>query len=445
MIYRLVLVIIVMVAFVGSFVPTEVESQGPFEIPGFRVPEPQLCIGRPPGCGCGVTSACIAGQWRCIFPEEVCNGRDDDCDGLIDEGDNSLCDDGLSCTEDLCTEIIGGGFSPSSGRFEVPEFNVGCVHNPVHSICDDGARCTVDLCAPQGEFGFSGPDIRGCVSRVRHEFCDDKCDCTGVETCDPVRAGVTPFTPGTGCVDGVAECNFDGDMCTGEPCCESSAECLARMPPELRSFQEGACETFEEFGIGRTITSRSGAQIFCPDFSTPLNCDDGNPCTRDSCDPASGCLHSNVDDGTFIGLQDLGCTRKVCINGQVHFEKNTDQESISCEFTIEGRHCRDNTCSPLVPPNPLAVPLTLGTRWTCRSPAESTLRGRCSDGVFCNGEERCLPYPFVFGPAVPGFVPSMQGCAPGEPINCDDGLSCNTDTCDEVNDRCINTPCPEPF
>ena len=50
---------------------------------------------------------------------------------------------------------------------------------------------------------------------------------------------------------------------------------------------------------------------------------------------------------------------------------------------------------------------------------------RCDDGRFCNGPNWCDP---VFG------------CANGVDPNCDDGVGCTTDACDEAADRCVSTP-----
>ncbi len=47
----------------------------------------------------------------------------------------------------------------------------------------------------------------------------------------------------------------------------------------------------------------------------------------------------------------------------------------------------------------------------------------CSDDVFCNGEERCV---------------ADIGCLPGEPPSCDDGISCTADSCDAGADACAN-------
>jgi len=56
----------------------------------------------------------------------------------------------------------------------------------------------------------------------------------------------------------------------------------------------------------------------------------------------------------------------------------------------------------------------------CTSDAE------CSDGAFCNGDETC---------DIPTGV-----CLPGTPIDCNDGVSCTADSCNEATDSCDNDP-----
>jgi len=50
----------------------------------------------------------------------------------------------------------------------------------------------------------------------------------------------------------------------------------------------------------------------------PLNCDDGNACLTDGCDPMSGCTHvSNTDtcsDGNACTANDM-CASGTCIGG----------------------------------------------------------------------------------------------------------------------------------
>jgi hypothetical protein len=49
----------------------------------------------------------------------------------------------------------------------------------------------------------------------------------------------------------------------------------------------------------------------------------------------------------------------------------------------------------------------------------------CSDGAYCNGEER---------------VPSSGGCVAGQAPICEDGFACTADSCDETNDTCAHQP-----
>ncbi|MEC9072636.1 MAG: hypothetical protein VX938_09670, partial [Myxococcota bacterium] len=81
---------------------------------------------------------------------EICNGIDDDCDGVID-GD--LCDDGNPCTTDLC-EGEGGCVNQPLDQGECLDGDACtqgdhceagvCVGAPVP--CDDGNGCTDDAC-----------------------------------------------------------------------------------------------------------------------------------------------------------------------------------------------------------------------------------------------------------------------------------------------------------
>jgi hypothetical protein len=57
---------------------------------------------------------------------EVCNGLDDDCDTVTDNGGDALCDDAIFCTDDTCDGLAG------------------CGH--VTAPCGDANACTADTC-----------------------------------------------------------------------------------------------------------------------------------------------------------------------------------------------------------------------------------------------------------------------------------------------------------
>ena len=76
----------------------------------------------------------------------------------------------------------------------------------------------------------------------------------------------------------------------------------------------------------------------------PVDCDDHNPCTDDSCDPASGCVHSNnaaiCDDGNQCTTGDV-CGGGVC-------KGTTVPNGTACDDgdpQTSGDHCQDGVCA----------------------------------------------------------------------------------------------------
>ena len=127
---------------------------------------------------------------------------------------------------------------------------------------------------------------------------------------------------------------------------------------------------------------------------TSVDCDDGDPCTVDTCDPASGCVHTPVDcdDGD-------PCTVDTCdpISGCVH-------TPIDCD---DGDPCTVDTCDPV-------------TGGCVHTPVD------CDDGDSCT---------------VDTCDPATGGCV-HTPVDCDDGDPNTVDTCDP-NQGCIHTPINE--
>lgn len=65
----------------------------------------------------------VCGIWGQVVTPEVCNGVDDDCDTFVDECPS----DGIACTVEAC-----------SGS--------ACASTPQDALCDDGLGCTNDVC-----------------------------------------------------------------------------------------------------------------------------------------------------------------------------------------------------------------------------------------------------------------------------------------------------------
>ncbi|MDB4930071.1 MAG: Tryptophan synthase alpha chain, partial [Myxococcaceae bacterium] len=62
-------------------------------------------------------------------------------------------------------------------------------------------------------------------------------------------------------------------------------------------------------GQGGTTPGQSRADAGTPptDLCVGVSCDDSNPCTTDSCDPASGCAHADAADGTVVDATPTSC------------------------------------------------------------------------------------------------------------------------------------------
>jgi subtilisin-like proprotein convertase family protein len=85
-----------------------------------------------------------------------------------------------------------------------------------------------------------------------------------------------------------------------------------------------------------TIRMATGSGDPC--VHTPHNCDDGNPCTVDSCDPASGCVHTPIscDDGQICTVDACDPATGLCTH-----------TGLSCD---DGNACTADTCIQALAP-----------------------------------------------------------------------------------------------
>jgi hypothetical protein len=138
-----------------------------------------------------------------------------------------------------------------------------------------------------------------------------------------------------------------------------------------------------------------------------VNCDDGNPCTVDSCGP-DGCIHApvNCDDGNPCTVDSCGP------NGCVHVAVNCD----------DGNPCTVDSCGPN----------------GCVHVAVN-----CDDGNPCTvdscGPNGCVHVAVNCDDANPCTVDSCSenGCVHA-PVNCDDANPCTVDSCSE--NGCVHAP-----
>jgi hypothetical protein len=286
-------------------------------------------------CGeCTIPADCVPSFSRCVTttctPDRCCT------DVPVD------CDDHLACTIDTCSEALGcqhadacDDGNPCNGAETCLQFGTGhlCLEG-VPLDCDDRDACTVDQCRPSG-----------CAHDTLD--CDDHDPCT-VDGCDHATGCTHAVIPG---------------------CCTTDAAC--RTDPCL---QDATCTAG---------TCRGGV---------PVDCDDGDACTDDACDPARGCVHTPIgcNDGDACTRDAcdpaIGCTHAAvsgCCNG------DADCRGDPC---IAGRSCASHSC---VGGSPV----------------------RCDDGDPCTSD-RCVPNVGCATDSVTGPAAARCVCDRASPASC---------------------------
>jgi len=258
----------------------------------------------------------------------------------------------------ICQDQRPGG--PCSGDSGGPAFLMRSGREYVAGVTSYGDEdclffgCSVKVDAYQGwiDAFVSGQIGSDCEvpGDCRSGFCQDGVCCDG--PCDgPCQACTTPgalgectrLADGTGCPDGLI-CNGDetcqaGVCVTGDPpACEDGDPCTAG------ACTEGIGCTFEPLADGTPCpdddvcdganTCRAGA---CTRGRAP-DCDDGDPCSRDDCDPVGGCFSEPLAEGSQCGQGACGPAR--CLAGVC-----TPSDPPECD---DADPCTRDYCDPRV-------------------------------------------------------------------------------------------------
>jgi len=350
-------------------------------------------------------------------------GEDDPClgSGVCEDGQCTgggvSCDDGNPCTDDSC--VVGVGCTHASNHDPCEDGDPctlgdqcrdgACVTGYLSMDCYDGNPCTLDSCTPEG-----------CENRPASGLCEDGDLCTEGDHCE-----------GGECIPGPPLVCDDGNDCTTDwceswygcrhglvenPCCIGGVHVCNDFNPCTSDDcdpQTGACSHTPITG-----PCNDGNRCTGPDTCTeggkcvgpPLSCDDHNPCTSDSCDPAKGCVYQPLvgpcDDGSACTTGDQ------CVAGQCK------GQAVSCD---DHNPCTKDTCDPAS---------------GCRN---EPFTGPCNDGNACTTNDVCA-----------------GGACAGVPVDCSDANPCTADSChpamgcqhvpvagacDDHNDCTVNDHC----
>ena len=180
---------------------------------------------------------------------EVCNGVDENCDGVADEAGGSLCSDGDDCTLDVC----GGA--------------AGCSHPaaPDGTPCSDGNACTITDSCQAGACvgGASAPDGTSC---------SDGQACTSGETCQAgVCSGGAPNQPPSISVSlSPATLGSNHKMIAIHATVAAQDACGAPLSALLASIVSNEPDDAPGPSDGHTVNDIQGASLGTADFDFQL-------------------------------------------------------------------------------------------------------------------------------------------------------------------------------
>lgn len=380
---------------------------------------------------------------------EICNGFDDDCDGLIDENPaadplpapigNSCGGSGTSCSAGtvicqngapVCDGVVGGSDETCNGLDDdcdtlidedtaaQPLLGIGEQCYPFATGCD----LDTGVCEGSCSFGATicsagGVVCSGGVGPAVEETCngaDDDCD---------------------GEVDEAASCPVAGNICF-------EGECVGACGPgEFPCPLDFFCQTIP--GEGNYCTSDPCVDLTCLD--TQL-CDSDlgecfDPCDTTNCPTGTECLLGGCYDCFDPGFECAEDENCIIVDTPGIGECVTDP----CFFTEcqDGQFCRlgdcvDITCTP-----------ACSAGEVCQ---EGTCVSDLCEGVEC-GTQVCDPTSgtCVRDACVNKFCPQGTACRPSDgecisdpclEINCPDPLACQVNF--EGNGQCVEVVEPEP-
>lgn len=450
------------------------------------------------GLGCVLLALSVGSCGDVIVPLGIDADASADADTCVFGEGDSQCDDGKTCTKDQC---LADGQCSHTIRADVCVVDGVCYSggdsNPVsvcqvcdlaasqvswtNISCDDGNECTVDTCDAAS----------GCASTgLTGTPCDDGAACSTDDLC---AAGVCVATPcncgGIDCSEGTGPCQFG--ECVNNACIVVDAAAGTACQPANSCVLGAFCDSG-----ANCVGTWDGAECTC---GTDADCDDGLACTNDTCDTATGRCDSAVVAGAckladacaFAGQahpsdaclscqpqdSDTAWSAAACDDGDICTADMCNPATGDCESVVTAGCCNvDADClSVLVGPCDTATCVE-GTCQVAVDPAKEsqlcddenacTVGERCTSGSCSGGVPKTCPDPEVActvavcdaatGECAMETAPVGMGCDDGDPCTVADGCTgsgclgqakdcsvfgndCSTSACDGVTGECVTT------
>ena len=439
-------------------------------------PGPSTCK-RSGVCASLPAPVCASGAWDCHYSgadyessETKCDGKDNDCDGIVDA---NLTVSGLTCkSSGVCANgvrqvCVGGSaacdYSQVTG-FETNEQSCDGQDNDCDGVTDNLAGSTVPIqssdssgCLSTGVCASGGAAItRSCAGgkfvcnysavpkyEAQEQSCDGKDnDCDGTTDANLLQPGVSPC-PSAGvcgqasaiCTGGLWTCNWASIATKGyepfEQSCDGIDNDCDGQTDETVSPKNAKCKSQGVCAFGVSVTCSAGK----------ATCDythvGGFENSEKTCDGMDNDCDGQTDEPDALDLSKSGCSLGVCAAALPKCVTGTwscDTTGISADYQSVENKCdgKDNDCDGFTDEGQVTL-----------SDAQCKTSGVCATGVLagCVGGVAICSYQNVKSfetteSLCDGADNDCDGktdqkvCAPSAP--CQGDTNCTTGTCVSV-------------
>ena len=238
----------------------------------------------------------------------------------------------------------------------------------------------------------------------------------------------------------------DQDPCNGLEVCDSTTgTCVAGTPLECDDDDACTADSCDKGCMNEPIDCSDGdgctvdscdAETGC--VSTVKDCDDGDPCTEDGCSPNGGCWNSEI-----VCEDEDACTEDTCGPEGCEFTPldcgdgnpctyDTCDSAVGCVYVDEDCDdddpCTDDGCNPNGGCLSLAIECNDGDPCTVDT---------CITGLGCDFEPVTCPDD---GDPCTTEACEASGACVSQSVVCEDASLCTTDACDPLTGACVFTP-----
>ena len=413
-------------------------------------------------CKKGTTACNAAGQQICsgeVLPTaEICDGKDNDCNGKIDDnvpGTGVACGNNTGECKAGTMQCVAGKLTCVGGVGPQPEVCDG-KDNDCNGTADDGIAATpcgsdVGECKLGSATCQNG--VLSCQGGVgpQPELCDGKDnDCNGVADDNPTDAGLSCGSAVGACIPGKQQCVLGKLVCVGEVgpkvevCDGIDNDCNGTVDDNVAGA--GAV-------CGNSVGECKEGVMGCQQLPTgwALVCTGGVGPKPEICDGKDNDCNGTIDDTYPEQGQTCGTNTGECQSGNW----KCDAGQLICEGgvgpTVEVCDGKDNDCNGSIDDNVQGEGQPCGNNvGECTPGTTKCFAGKiiCNGGTLpgeeiCDGKDNNCDGKTDEGAQCPGGSACVEGqcllpCTSGE-FNCPGGSSCINGYC--IPEACASAQC----